>query len=139
MVRGEVYFYGPADADMLERYGASDETRKLVLLDGRPGEAGTTDTNDYFQGGDLYRMAHYLNRDFEKISALPENSNVVLQYHFYYEDGSFVPVYVYPHAISANGAFYTLDAGEEDSAMSRANFVVLLEQLFWTLSVGIWP
>lgn len=140
LVRGEIYFYGPSDGDMLERYGASDEERKLVLLDGRPREGSPTNPNDYFYGGDLYCMAEYLNdRDFEKISTLPENSNIVFQFHFYYEDGSFVPVYVYPHAILANGMFYSLDCWDEDADKDRADFVLFLEQIFWTLSVGIWP
>lgn len=75
----EVYFYGPSDNEIRERYNGSDEKRTLVLLDGRPEEFPPyDDINNRFQGGDLYRMANEFNyKDFIEINALPEDSPIV--------------------------------------------------------------
>lgn len=140
LIRGEVYFYGPSDNEIRERYNGSDEERSLVLLDGRPAKFPPYDPNDpnnIFPGGDLYRMAEEFNygRNLIEISALPEDSPIIFQYNFYYEDGTFFLVNVYPHAISINGSLYQIEGHDEGKVTS----VKLLEILFWKLSAGEWP
>ena len=134
----EVYFYGPSDNDIRERYNGSDEERTLILLDARPPErSDTLDGNKDFNGGDLYCMADYFNLGYNlhEIKTLPEGSRTVFQYNFYYGDGTFFVVNVYPHALSVNGTLYQMEGdGEGD-----VTFVELLELLFWRLSAGDWP
>ena len=141
LTRGEVYFYGPSDNDIRERYNGSDEERSLVLLDGRPEEFPPyDDINNRFQGGDLYRMANEFNyKDFIEINALPEDSPIVFQYNFYYEDGTSSTVIIFPHAMSIDGILYTLDYDKDSAAMERAPLVTFWEVLFWKLSAGDWP
>ena len=141
LIRGEVYFYGPSDNDIRERYNGSDEKRTLVLLDGRPEEFPPyDDINNRFQGGDLYRMANEFNyKDFIEINALPEDSPIVFQYNFYYEDGTSSTVIIFPHAMSIDGTLYTLDYDKDSAAMERAPLVTFWEVLFWKLSAGDWP
>ena len=137
----EVYFYGPSDNEIRERYNGSDEKRTLVLLDGRPEEFPPyDDINNRFQGGDLYRMANEFNyKDFIEINALPEDSPIVFQYNFYYEDGTSSTVIIFPHAMSIDGILYTLDYDKDSAAMERAPLVTFWEVLFWKLSAGDWP
>ena len=138
LVRGEVYFYGPSDDRIRESYGGSDEKRTLILLDARPPErSDALDGSKDFYGGDLYCMANYFNLGYtlHEINALPEGSCTVFQYNFYYEDGTFTLVNVYPHALSVNGTFYRMEGDSEGDV----TFVELLEQLFWKLSAGVWP
>ena len=138
LIRGEVYFYGPSDNDIRERYNGSDEERTLILLDARPPErSDTLDGNKDFNGGDLYCMADYFNLGYNlhEIKTLPEGSRTVFQYNFYYGDGTFFVVNVYPHALSVNGTLYQMEGdGEGD-----VTFVELLELLFWRLRAGDWP
>ena len=136
LTRGEVYFYGPSDNDIRERYNGSDEERSLVLLDGRPEEFPPyDDINNRFQGGDLYRMAEYFSAGYilHEIPALPEDSYTVFQYNFYYEDGGFFLVNVYPHAISINGSLYQIEGDDE----GKTTLGELLEIMFWQLSAEV--
>ena len=132
----EVYFYGPSDNEIRERYNGSDEERSLVLLDGRPEEFPPyDDINNRFQGGDLYRMAEYFSAGYilHEIPALPEDSYTVFQYNFYYEDGGFFLVNVYPHAISINGSLYQIEGDDE----GKTTLAELLEIMFWQLSAEV--
>lgn len=132
----EVYFYGPSDNEIRERYNGSDEKRTLVLLDGRPEEFPPyDDINNRFQGGDLYRMAEYFSAGYilHEIPALPEDSYTVFQYNFYYEDGGFFLVNVYPHAISINGSLYQIEGDDE----GKTTLAELLEIMFWQLSAEV--
>ena len=136
LIRCEVYFYGPSDNDIRERYNGSDEERSLVLLDGRPEEFPPyDDINNRFQGGDLYRMAEYFSAGYilHEIPALPEDSYTVFQYNFYYEDGGFFLVNVYPHAISINGSLYQIEGDDE----GKTTLAELLEIMFWQLSAEV--
>ena len=107
-----------------------------MLLDGRPEEFPPyDDINNRFQGGDLYRMAEYFSAGYilHEIPALPEDSYTVFQYNFYYEDGGFFLVNVYPHAISINGSLYQIEGDDE----GKTTLAELLEIMFWQLSAEV--